>query len=202
MENIENVLDLKVDDRDESSIQKSFDELAKKIINEYAIRVDKELCCFTEIEFYYFKKNVHEDNATHKHDFNSNRWRHHNYGLDITFQSNETSDGGILIRGLKFSDGFINGPIKILKKIFRIMGDINQMDHKFGVERLAERLIGSRKKAIIKTFRQGISEKTHNRYKDSYYRYLTDLPDLDIEESLKNKINQNHSLLENLPNEQ
>jgi hypothetical protein len=185
-------------DIDDSRIEQSFDAIAKELINEHVIQVNDREFQFTEIEFYYFKTGVHEDNYTHKHRRDPGEWRIHNQGLDITLKGDEVQDGGILIRGLKYfentSNGnkkvhYINGPIKSLSLLFEAMG--SAMNPSSIV--LLRKQTGP--KVIHKTFRH-IFNKTENadfRFKD--YRYLSDFENLSISEQLKVTIRNNPKVL-------
>ncbi len=99
-----------------------FDEIAKLLIEDYAIVKGQDCYFFTEIEFYFYAKN-HQDIITHPRRCLAMQWYINNFGdIDLTFESHiemvevENSQkkvvckpvlddkcyfGGILIRGLK-----------------------------------------------------------------------------------------------------
>lgn len=70
-------LNLNIDTTSQESIQFSFENIAKDILLNWQLRVNDALFSFTEIEFYYFHKGIHEDNATHIHDYDQGLWRFH-----------------------------------------------------------------------------------------------------------------------------
>lgn len=188
-------LNLKINTNTKETIQSSFDRIAKEIISDWQLKIDNELFSFTEIEFYFFCEAVHEDNSTHEHNYNEGLWRLHSQGIDITFQSTDISDGGILIRGLKSKKGYINGPRRILETIFKIFSSVTTIQHQFGLvcESSASPC------AIFKTTRHGLSKSEQNTFNDYPYRYYTDLANWDnkhVSQSEKAKIVLNSTMLE------
>ncbi len=104
--------------------------------------------------------------------------------FDITFQVTDESDGGILIRGVKVGKDYVNGPRKIITKIFEVFGKVTS-ENKL-------QLVDSenRNKEIIKTFRHLPNKVTYPEFHDKYYRYITYLDDVDITESQKDLIRE------------
>lgn len=170
---------------DNNSIEQSFDAIAKELLNEHVLRVNDHEFEFTEIEFYYYKKGVHEDMYTHKHMRKVGEWRNHNQGLDITLEGNAEQDGGILIRGLKQGNKYINGPIKALGLIFESMGSI----HNASTIVLMKRELGQKK--IFKTFRHIPNKIQDKAYHFKKYRYIADFEQVDISIPIKNQILSN-----------
>ncbi|MBK7214692.1 MAG: hypothetical protein IPH88_15625 [Bacteroidales bacterium] len=184
---------LKIDEFKES-IHSSFDHIAKDILTNWQLKVDEQLFSFTEIEFYFFCELIHEDNFTHEHTYDAGLWRFHNQGVDITFQSTNISDGGILIRGMKSKDGYVNGPRRILETIFRTCGSVTSVQHQFGLVPA----IDTSPITIYKTARHGLSKAEGNEFKDNPYRYYTDLENWDkkhVSESEKFRIKSNSNQL-------
>ncbi len=168
-------------DIDDSRIDQSFDAIAKELINEHVLLVNDQEFQFTEIEFYYYNTG-HEDSYTHRHLRRAGEWRIHNQGLDITLEGNNEKDGGILIRGLKHNNKYINGPIKALGAIFENMGSVvNSSSIK-----LSQKNHGH--KQISKTFRHIPNKIQNKEFHLKKYRYFTDLELLDIGNPIKNKI--------------
>ncbi len=170
-------LNLKIDSTSSKSIQNSFENIAKDILLNWQLRINEALFSFTEIEFYYFHKGIHEDNSTHEHKYDQGLWRFHSQGLDITFQWSEISDGGILIRGLKSDNKsekeYVNGPRRIVETIFRSFNPVTNIQQQFGLIRKK----ASESKVIFKTVRHGLSNTQDNAFKDEPYRYFTDIDD-------------------------
>jgi len=117
-------------------IQEIFNETAKEIMNSYILNIDNLKIELTEIEFYYFNCNTHDDHYVHIDKLQKNtcsflyvhRKNYPRGGIDITF-GNEKFYGGILIRGIKIDDKFISGSATIKKYIMEeISQEIN--DHK------------------------------------------------------------------------
>ncbi len=174
---------------DDSNIEKSFDNLALQLLSGHILEVNEWELEITEIEFYYFKKGTHEDNYTHPHKRNAGEWRYHNQGIDITFQGNDEQDGGILIRGIRVDQKYINGPLKTVRKIIECMGSVQNPT--------TIQLIPTQRtdKEILKTFRHLPNKIQYSDFHDKKYRYLVDLDDLDIEESIKEQIRKDHQVL-------
>jgi len=183
-------LNLNIDATSHESIQCSFDRIASDILLNWQLKVNESLFSFTEIEFYYFHKGIHEDNATHIHNYNRGLWRFHNQGLDITLQSSDISDGGILIRGVQSEQGNINGPRRILEIIFKNFNQVTTIPQQFGI---VPRIV-SESKEIYRTGRHGLSATQNNSFKDELYRYYTDIDKWEkkhVSQLERDKIKQN-----------
>src|SRR5688572_17782985 len=100
-------------------IEKSFDRIALELLRRKALIVNNKVFRFTEIEFYYFNEDYHKDQYTHPHKRESGEWRFHNQGIDITFESSEKCDGGILIRGILIDSEYVNGPLNSFERFLR-----------------------------------------------------------------------------------
>ncbi|MBE0662288.1 MAG: hypothetical protein IH597_07460 [Bacteroidales bacterium] len=164
-------LNLNLNSDSVQSIQKSFDRIAIDLMTNWQLKVNNEFFSFTEIEFYFFKEQIHEDNATHEHNYPEGRWRFHLQGLDITFPATDDSDGGILIRGLKSNNYNVNGPKRVLTAIFINLNSVTNMQQEFGLTPNVKK----EQVKIFKTFRQGLSKYPGNDFRDSLYRYYTSL---------------------------
>ena len=170
----------------DSYIEQSFDNIAKQLLSGHILVVNEWELEITEIEFYYFKKKKHEDNYTHPHKRNAGEWRYHNQGIDITLQGEDDQDGGILVRGIKINDKYINGPLKTVRVIMECMGSVQNP----ATIQLISKTHG--RKMIIKTFRHLPNKIKYVEFHDKKYRYLIDLDDLEIFESIKAQIRNNH----------
>ena len=128
---------------------------------------------FTEIEFYYYHKKIHEDNFTHEHKRKQGMWRAHNQGFDITFEGNEISDGGILIRGIKqkSNNKYTNGPRRCIFQIFEKFNNINGLPNIIKFKYKPKEKLTT----IYKTFRQLSDNQQQECFADNYYRYYTEI---------------------------
>lgn len=147
----------------------------------------------TEIEFYFWS-DEHQDNTTHEHEQDAGEWRMHNQGLDITFEALGDNTigqfGGILIRGIYVAgEGdekkkHINGPRKVLFKIFELMGKVE-------AQNILQLVPGHFKtpREIHTTMRHGLKTGVISGYEitDDFikkpYRYFTDKGKLSYPES-------------------
>lgn len=168
----------------EDKIEESFDRIANDLLKNYALFVNNVEYRFTEIEFYYFNEIKHPDKYTHEHNRDEGEWRFHNQGIDLTFQSSDKIDGGILIRGILKENKYVNGPRKVLGEIFQSFG--NALDSTLFV--LKPTL--TRDIDIHKTFRHLPNKNNDENYHKKPYRYLTDIEELDIPSSQKALIKQ------------
>ena len=155
----------------DQSIETSFDILAKELLTNHILDVNGQTFEFTEIEFYYYKKGVHEDISVHPHKRDAGEWRAHRSGLDITFAGNDTQDGGILIRGIKCGNNYINGPLRVLRFIFQNMGSVNTI----GSIQLKKKVSSNKTLPIFKTTRHGLGKSVEKNFKLKLYRYFVDL---------------------------
>ncbi len=66
---------------DVNNVEKSFDRIAREILNEKVLLVNDTQFILTEIEFYFFQENEHEDKYTHEHERDGGEWRFHSQGI-------------------------------------------------------------------------------------------------------------------------
>jgi hypothetical protein len=166
-----------------SDIQVSFDRIAKELLLKHVISVNDLDFEITEIEFYFFNVEHHPDNYTHPHNMQAGSWRLHKQGIDITFDgTKEKEDGGILIRGLKSGDRYVNGPIKSLAWILESMGNVQNKNH---IILKSKELVNSE---IIKTFRHLPNKIQQKEFHLKKYRYLKELEKIDLTQKIKNEI--------------
>lgn len=95
-----------------------FNIIATKLFSDYVIKKGDKQYKIIEIEFYLYNK-THPDVITYPRHIEAGRWYFHQSGIDITFESNEESFGGILIRGIQDSNGrkFL-GPLKCVEELW------------------------------------------------------------------------------------
>jgi hypothetical protein len=184
---------------DIAHVEQSFDRIASDLIKNHALVVNDQQFRFTEIEFYYYHKPGHEDIYTHPHQRSAGEWRFHSQGFDLTLEGDkETQDGGILIRGLyaltsendEASAAYVNGPRKVLMKIFEAFGSAFEP----GCIQLKE--AAEWDVEVYKVFRHIPNKKTHEDYHTRSYRYLVNLDNLDIPKGLKGLIKEKMVKLE------
>lgn len=181
-------MDLSIDNQ---NVEKSFDRIAIELLTKKALFVNDVEFQFTEIEFYYFHENYHPDSYTHDHERNEGEWRFHNQGLDITFQANEKQVGGILIRGVKVNKEYVNGPRKIIQKIFENFNKVSFNNN------IILSTIEERPNFIIKTFRHLPNKDQNPEFHNKFYRYLINIDELNIPTILKEKIKINSKSFNN-----
>lgn len=139
---------------DPNAIEDSFIRIAKDLFNNYQLILNNKAFLLTEIEFYYHHINKHKDMSVHEHEVKIGNWRAHKQGLDISLGSGLEYDGGILIRGICESDTFINGPQRVLWKIFEEIGSSELQSVNIGLSPLEKRLA----RDIFQTTRVGLGE--------------------------------------------
>ena len=104
--------------------RESFVRIAEILMWKYAIKKGDKRYAIVEIEFYLYSKD-HKDYITYPRTIKAGRWFFHQSGVDLTFESNEISFGGILIRGLyklhpitKDEERYIFGPQKCVNELW------------------------------------------------------------------------------------
>jgi len=120
-------LQTKLKNTKESTFEEIFKECAKKLMSAYVLKIGDEEFELCELEFYHFSEN-HKDFYTHLHclQLEAGKFYVHETGLnragiDLTF-GNGKYFGGILIRALKTSKGFIYGSAKSQEVIKNAIG--------------------------------------------------------------------------------
>jgi len=179
-------MDFKIDNND---IEGSFDRIARKLLTESVLKVNDKTLEITEIEFYYFCPDLHEDKYTHPHSFEAGKWRYHNQGLDITLQGSDIQDGGILIRGIKVGELYVNGPLKVVQKIYETFTQCTDVNQLILLE------VPQNDKKLLKTFRHIPNKVSFPEFHNLYYRYLSDLDFLDIPTKEKAEIREKMQLV-------
>lgn len=103
-----------------SELEKEFARIAGALINDFAIRKADKLYRFVEIEFYHSMADRSEgcDGVTYPRVGDALQYFFHKSGMDLTFLSDAERYGGILIRAIRCGDEFINGPYKVVDKLF------------------------------------------------------------------------------------
>lgn len=115
LEYLRNSLVLK--ESDASKIESIFKDIAKKLLNSFVIRKGDMLYRMVEIEFYYNLTDTAR--ITYERITEAGEWFNHDFGVDLTFKSNEKSYGGILIRSIECNGKFCNGPLKTRALLFQ-----------------------------------------------------------------------------------
>ncbi len=171
------------------NVEGSFDKIAKSLLLNTLVKINNESYTLTEIEFYYFHKDIHEDSYTHKHDKGEGVWRFHNSGIDITLGSSSLCYGGVLIRGIKNNSNgkFTNGPRRVLREWFKSFGSIMHTTHFQVVESL------NKVDNLRKTFRHLPNKNKYESFHNKNYRYIVDMDEQSIPQ--KTLIMKSHKLI-------
>ena len=96
-----------------SKLEEAFSKIAGALLNGFAIQKDNKVYRFVEIEFYHTiadKAQGHEGTTYKRGIAESCDFFFHPSGVDLCFESNEDSYGGILIRSIECEGDFTNGP--------------------------------------------------------------------------------------------
>lgn len=139
-----------------------FDFLAEKLLNNFVISANGQIYNFIEIEFYYYSKR-HPDTKTLKRISKPGKFFFHQYGMDISFLSDEKEFGGVLIRSIKKENEFINGPHKVLNELLNNINDSNEISLK---------LIKNINDFPYKKMKRIIRNTPEYIYYDKFYRYV------------------------------
>ena len=104
-----------------SKLEEAFSKIAGALLNRFAIQKGNKVYRFVEIEFYHTiadKVQGHEGTTYERGIAESCDFFFHPSGVDLCFESNEESYGGILIRSIECEGDFTNGPGKVADKLF------------------------------------------------------------------------------------
>lgn len=106
---------------DFENLDRSFEETATELMNDWVIWSNGTPYRIAELEF-YVRNADHDDNYTHGHPLQrtNGKWYMHGSGIDITCSSDDHY-GGILIRALQnlvdtSATGYVYGPITFAAK--------------------------------------------------------------------------------------
>lgn len=99
------------------TIEKVFRNLAELLLNGFAIKKGKHIYRFVEIEFYH-NYTDNGENITYPRKAKAGEWFFHDSGVDLTFNSDDLSYRGILIRSIKKDNDFICGPHNVEFELF------------------------------------------------------------------------------------
>lgn len=175
---------------DFKNIEASLDVILPVILNNYCIIVNSVEYSFAEIEFYFRDENIHNDKSVFKRTTKSGDLFFHRYGVDISFQSNQTVYGGNLIRSLFKGDLPINGPVKCK---LELLNNILKTDDSFNLNILFKE-ISDRNRKIFKCRRE-VGKSTSCDFYEKEYRYLADYERFDPKYK-KNKFDKKIQLTE------
>lgn len=114
MENLKSILKSIDSTLDKQELDSRFPEIAKTLMENYGIENSKgQIYFINEIEFYYYDS-LYDDkrsgnskkHITYERTAPSGSWFIHDYGVDITFESNQAKGfgGGILLRSIEESN--------------------------------------------------------------------------------------------------
>lgn len=104
---------------DSQNIEKLFAVIADALLNNFVIKRGEKEFRFVEIEFYHNKTDDEGKKITYKRGYaKACDFFFHDYGVDLCFESNPDSYGGILIRSMECNGEFINGPVKVTDQLF------------------------------------------------------------------------------------
>jgi hypothetical protein len=159
-------IDLNIDFSSAGALELSFERIAMELFGSWRLLIGRQFFLLTEIEFYYYKKGVHEDTSVHEHLVDRGKWRCHSQGIDISLGYGDDFDGGILIRGIRCGSRAVNGPRRVLSQIFDGFGPVNRVQNYLGLVKT----INKRQFEMFKTARRGVASS----FREHLYRYYCD----------------------------
>ena len=100
-------------------VQSTFSEIAEKLLYKSHIVTGYGRYRMLEIEF-YFRNSIHRDTITIPRKEEPGMWWLHEWGVDLSFKSNDKYYGGILIRSIldEVDNNYICGPQKCCQELF------------------------------------------------------------------------------------
>lgn len=111
----------------ESELDIKFPNLAKFLMGNYCVESKGNKYFINEIEFYFYGENYDDLRTNKKSTVTYPRtakvgcWYLHDYGVDLTFESNEKHNfgGGILLRTVEDKDNNVfDGPVKCVNEMW------------------------------------------------------------------------------------
>lgn len=111
----------------ESELDALFSDLAKFFMGNYCIESKGNKYFINEIEFYFYGDNYDDlrtnkkSTVTYSRNAKAGCWYIHDYGVDLTFESNEKQKfgGGILIRTVEdIEKNVFDGPVKCVNEMW------------------------------------------------------------------------------------
>jgi 3-methyladenine DNA glycosylase Mpg len=158
--------------------------MANSILNKKLLKIQSIEIELTEIEFYFFDKNTHNDPFVHQDSLlkdtcnyiyvHKKAWQRG--GMGISFGNGEFL-GSILIRGIKHKGYFIAGSATVKKYIASLL-DASIMQHEqlqeyFKKHKKGTFLISSddKKFKIYSSYRVGLNKNKSKIYADAKYRF-------------------------------
>lgn len=111
----------------ESELDALFPDLAKFFMGNYCIESKGNKYFINEIEFYFYGDNYDDlrtnkkSTVTYSRNATAGCWYIHDYGVDLTFESNENQKfgGGILLRTVEDKDNNVfDGPVKCVNEMW------------------------------------------------------------------------------------
>ncbi len=171
--------------REEEGKNKSIDYealfygISQTLMSEYSLEINKKSFEFTEVEFYYHHIKLHPDCNVHQHDFQKEQSiyfhdKHGRGGVDIGF-GDENCWGGILLRGIKLGDIYIDGPINVADLFCEVLNSkYNNLTKQNLLKKQVIKLIKNTKleKTIFCAPRVGLS--SNNDFLIRNYRFIID----------------------------
>jgi hypothetical protein len=154
-------------------------------MNNYVLKIDELEIELTEIEFYYFECNNHQDLYVHLDKLQRQKGKLYVHkkgkgygGIDLTF-GNGSYFGGILIRGIKSSNIFISGPAKVREYIAEKLNIENEylklqelfdnIENKISLE---EKRNNKKEYEILHSTRIGLNEEVDEKFYNALYRFI------------------------------
>lgn len=115
-----------LDDNSTNTTSEEFQNIAKKLFEEYQIKKGDTRYDFEEIEFYLYTEKHKDNHHVYPRICEAGEWFVHYSGVDLTFQTLKednkvTQCGGILIRRVKkVGDKYesVGGPLRCLMELF------------------------------------------------------------------------------------
>ena len=191
MEELKRLLSILDADSSVESIESTFSKIADILLFKSYIKTEINNYRILEIEFYFKNKN-HEDNVTLARTVKEGMWWLHDWGVDLSFRSEENSFyGGILIRSIipfiknsnKIDDKAIFDPRKCCWYMF----DSSALDHNMAPQIVMNDEARRHDGEIGTTSRYLTSKpkKEDGDYRDCLYRFYVNGLDLRIEPNYK-----------------
>jgi len=179
-------LKLTIDDTSIATIEESFSDIAKSLLNDYILVAKNQKYRVTNIEFYYYNNSSHKDENSHivrsqrakerqllnaewyLHKITTNPRCQHK-GIDFTFGNGENCGGILLKEVVRLSDNSIFSQSKFVDELLRVLKPKDK-DHFLEIIENAAQLKFCKNSSLDK--HEIIRDKRRGLVKDSFKNSL------------------------------
>ncbi len=189
MEDLKKLITDLHDMKKQEDIETQFGKIASFILTRTVLNVNNILYRFTDLEFYFYQKGIHEDIYAHNHSeqLKFGKWYFHASGIDITIGNENGIYGGILIRGIvrlsknditdfqSFDGNSIDRPIIVKTEVCKnLNGPFDRTSNVFNLEIIHPETSINKEEYVVKTNRINLNPERDpdQNFSEKKYRFV------------------------------